>query len=136
LKKFTLIELLVVVAIIGILTSILLPSLQNARESVKVAVCVSNQKQFGIASMMMAEDLKGIMIRGAVGDGPTGFTMYEIAQYLGVDERLTSYNNDGFFKIFQENKIYQCPSYRGAEIISSKKARSLHYLVNSTRFNR
>ena len=40
-KNFTLIELLVVVAIIGILTSILLPSLSQARVKSKLAVCKS-----------------------------------------------------------------------------------------------
>ena len=47
-KKFTLIELLVVVAIIGILTSILLPSLDTAREKAKSAYCLSNLKQLAI----------------------------------------------------------------------------------------
>jgi prepilin-type N-terminal cleavage/methylation domain-containing protein len=48
-KKFTLIELLVVIAIIGILSSLLLPSISKARETTKTAVCLSNLKQVGLA---------------------------------------------------------------------------------------
>ncbi|NRA69286.1 MAG: prepilin-type N-terminal cleavage/methylation domain-containing protein, partial [Pseudobacteriovorax sp.] len=44
-KKITLIELLVVVAILGILVSILLPALGQAREKVKRSVCKSNLRQ-------------------------------------------------------------------------------------------
>lgn len=55
-RKFTIIELLVVVAVIGILVSILLPSLRKAREISKRAVCMSNLKQQYTLFRIYADD--------------------------------------------------------------------------------
>ncbi len=51
-KAFTLIELLVVVAIISLLISIFLPTLQRAREEARRLKCATNVRQIGQASSM------------------------------------------------------------------------------------
>jgi len=56
---FTLIELLVVIAIISLLVSILLPSLNQAKELARQAVCMSNLRSLTLTQLLYAQDSDG-----------------------------------------------------------------------------
>jgi len=104
-NKFSLIELLVVIAIIGILASLLAPSLRKSREEARRAVCKSNLKQTYLAYVNYLDDSDNISPDGSRGDGYAyGQEVVNVGgQYLGAGKLLLEgYFNDGH--------LLYCPS--------------------------
>lgn len=99
-KYFTLIELLVVIGIIGILLTLLMPSLSKTREAVRIAVCLSNQSQFYRASITYTT---GNNRRFAPVRQHTVAFMYD-----NDSTSVRAYDN--FVKAYNLHELFNCPS--------------------------
>ncbi len=87
---FTLIELLVVVAIVGILISLLLPAVQQVRESVRRTACQNNLRQVGLA-IANHESARQLLPPGRLGCDDQG----ETVSIQACELSLTSQEKNG-----------------------------------------
>lgn len=108
-RAFTLVELLVVISIIALLLSVLMPSLNKARNSAKSVACKSNLKQQGYAVMLYVEDNSQRMPPSYIptnGSSLTNNWVPLISRYIG-DKKPS----DTFWDQKVSKKVWMCPSY-------------------------
>ncbi len=121
-NAFTLIELLVVIAIIALLVSILLPSLQKAKEAAKTMLCGKNLQGLGTAANLYSADWRGRMpnsfMTGTLPNGKSDWNRPEdktpgtatdwirlLWPYAGKVTRSEEASGAE-----QESNLYRCPS--------------------------
>ncbi len=102
-NAFTLIELLVVIAIIAILAAILFPVFAQARESARIASCLSNMKQITLGMIMYSQDYDEIF--------PGSRIVREPGNVDGdpVNGKIISYRTVTYPYI-KNYQVWQCPS--------------------------
>ena len=107
-SSFTLIEMLVIIAIIGILMTILLPSLSESRKVSKRAVCMSNLKQIGISTHLYIKANNSYF--------PRSYRWNQDETPISWDDRLSPYDGrDWSYDIIKKNNprieapVFVCP---------------------------
>jgi prepilin-type N-terminal cleavage/methylation domain-containing protein/prepilin-type processing-associated H-X9-DG protein len=83
-RAFTLVEVLVAIGIVGVLVSLLLPTLSKARDAARTVKCLSNLRQLALANTMYVSQYNGWAVPGAIGN------------MHGPDSRVTWNNNSGW----------------------------------------
>lgn len=109
---FTLIELLIVLSILGILLTLLIPSLNNAREKARQGLCLNNLNQVGQALYIYISK-EDLYLPGPLYHGQTSLynsrNSHNLGMYLGELSVSEKAKTAGYFNF----PLLNCPSYNG-----------------------
>ncbi|MDZ4685623.1 MAG: DUF1559 domain-containing protein [Planctomycetaceae bacterium] len=133
-RGFTLIELLVVMAIIAVLIALLLPAVQQVRESARQTQCRNNLKQFGLA-LHTYHDTHGGFPPSSTSDVEQGgwigdplrrhlhpwshLILPQLEQgplYQQLDFHVSSLHPNNHAVAAAQPPLFRCPSYAGPKV--------------------
>lgn len=125
-RAFTLVELLVVISIFGLLIAILLPSLRDAREQAKAALCLANQRSLSHGWHMYADENNDVSVpgrffkqSGGTGNPANWFDVGNGLKYrprwvatMGKQVGIFAFNQPSTTNDRQDyvSKVYHCPT--------------------------
>ncbi len=137
-RAFTVVELLVVIAIIGVLTALILPAVQMARESARMGTCRNNLKQIAMAAQAHLEAFEYYPNAGGLDGRPRSKATsgvpkrsveqdwgwaYQILPYI---EKQNVYENQNDAEVAGlKFKGYFCPTRRQPVSVSGSTANGL-----------
>jgi prepilin-type N-terminal cleavage/methylation domain-containing protein/prepilin-type processing-associated H-X9-DG protein len=114
---FTMIELLVVVGIIGVLAAILFPVIVKAKESAKIAKCISNMRQLGSCLTFYLDDNSSRFPAAAAWGAPSYWAEAKHGSQKTIQELLSPYVHSGMRVgkdgLYESPGVFGCPSDRG-----------------------
>ena len=103
-RGFTLVELMVALGVIVVLLSLILPTLNRAREMSKQTSCLGNLRNLGTAFMSYVADNEGLFPRPAVTAKPEDWLYWQAGRDT-AQGRLVPYLGGAF-----DERHYRCPS--------------------------
>ena len=133
-KQFTLIELLIVIAIIAILAAMLLPALQSARRTAKMAQCTSNCKQFAQSNHLYGASFNAFVTPIAWGSGVNIWEACLWNQIGGATPMPydTPVTNKNWVKGVRGSKLFECPADEDTKALADSESLmpKLSYAIN------
>ena len=151
-RGFTLVELLVSIAIIAILIAMFVPALARAKSSARIAVCMSQLKQWGIVHMQYAQSNAGYFpYRGPTSPAVqhhitnldlTTLTSFSSTSGYSVTNAVTRRLYHAMLEFGAPRAHYNCPDgaprYSAApawnQLFGSSPATNEGYMVSSYQF--